>query len=141
MLLLFPSAPALVLTPSPRDLMLLLRELPSPLTTSARDLLMLMPTTDTTMELIPMPMVPTLMLLLFLSAPALVLTPSPRDLMPSLRELPSPLTTSAKDLLMLMPTTDMPMELTPMPMELMPMVPTPTVPTPTASKSKENSVR
>merc|ERR1712198_316762 len=93
MLLLFPLDPALVLTPSPR-------ELPSLPTTLARDLLMLMPITDTTMELTLMPMVLILMLLLFPSAPALVLTPSPR-------ELPSLPTTLARDLLMLMPTMEL----------------------------------
>merc|ERR1711892_850876 len=73
------SAPALVLTPSPRVLMLSPRELLSHtldtmdmlVTTLARGLLMLMPT-----------MLPILMLMLeFPLDPALVLTPSPRVLM------------------------------------------------------------
>merc|ERR1719347_1176538 len=84
-----PSDPPLVLTPSPRDLMLLPRDmLPSPTTdmdtmdsSTVRDLLT--PTTwaDT---------------LLFPSDPPLVWIPSPRDLMPLHRDM----------LLMLMDTTD-----------------------------------
>merc|ERR1712112_714694 len=87
-----PSDPPLVWTPSPRDLMLLPREL----------LLMLMDITDTdTMDssterdlLTPTIWVDTL---LFPSDPPLVLTPSPRDLMPPPKDM----------LLMLMDTTDM----------------------------------
>merc|ERR1712128_198645 len=88
--LLSPSAPALVLTPSPRVLMLSPRELlfltldtmDMPVTTLARGLLMLMPT------MLPILMQPLLlMLLLSPLAPALVLTPSPRVLMLSPREL------------------------------------------------------
>merc|ERR1711926_30234 len=88
------------------------------------------------MELTPMPMV--LMLLLFPLDPALVLTPSPRDLTLSPRELLSPpmATTLARDLLMLMLITDMLMELTPMPMVLMPMVLTPTPDSSMESESK-----
>merc|ERR1712106_689201 len=76
MLPLSPLAPALVLTPSPRVLMLSPRELlfhtldimDMLVTTLARGLLMLMPT-----------MLPILMLMLeFPLDPALVLTPSPR---------------------------------------------------------------
>merc|ERR1712098_130534 len=86
-----PSDPPLVWTPSPRDLMLLPREL----------LLMLMDTTDMdTMDLsterdllTPTAWVDTL---LFPSDLPLVLTPSPRDLMPLPRDM----------LLMLMDTTD-----------------------------------
>merc|ERR1712243_357013 len=90
--LLFPSDPPLVLTPSPRDLMLPLRDTPpSPITdTDTTDLsmergpLMLMLTTASsdTME--------------FPSDPPLVWIPSPRDLMPPPRDM----------LLMLMDTTD-----------------------------------
>merc|ERR1711962_135805 len=138
MLLLFPSDPAPVLTPSPRDLMPSPRELPSP-TTLARGPLMLMLTTatPTPMELTPML---TAMLLLFPSDPAPVLTPSPRDSMPLPRELPSPTTLARGPLmpmLMLTTATPMPMELTPMltdptPMELI-LMPMDML---TASKSK-----
>merc|ERR1711962_1422096 len=122
MLLLFPSDPAPVLTPSPRDLMPSPRELPSP-TTLARGPLMLMLTTatPTPMELTPML---TAMLLLFPSDPAPVLTPSPRDSMPLPRELPSPTTLARGPLmpmLMLTTATPMPMELTPMLTDPMPM--------------------
>merc|ERR1711892_76052 len=81
LMLEFPLDPALVLTPSPRVLMLQPRDmLPTMdmlVTTLARGLLMLMPT-----------MLPILMLMLeFPLDPALVLTPSPRVLMLSPREL------------------------------------------------------
>merc|ERR1712176_1004176 len=76
--LLSPLAPALVLTQSPRDLMLLPRDMfltmDMLVTTLARGLLTLMPT----IPLTPMPMD---MLLLFPLAPALDLIQSPRDLM------------------------------------------------------------
>merc|ERR1711935_873908 len=110
MLPVSPLAPALVLTQSPRVLMLSPRELlfhtldimDMLVTTLARGLLMLMPT-----------MLPILMLMLeFPLAPALVLTPSPRVLMLSPRELlfltldimDMLVTTLARGLLMLMPT-------------------------------------
>merc|ERR1712098_266106 len=89
---LFPSDLPLVWTPSPRDLMLPLRDMPPspPTDTDTTDLsmergpLMLMLTTASsdTME--------------FPSDPTLVWTPSLRDLMPPLRDM----------LLMLMDTTD-----------------------------------
>merc|ERR1719468_1149959 len=122
-MLVCPSAPALAWTPSPRDLTPRHRELPSPtlatsampatmVTISARDLLtlVLMLTTAT-----PTPTPP-----LFPSAPAPVLTPSPRALpfhtlatsaMPVI--LATMVTTSARDLLM---PTPMPTTATPMPM-------------------------
>merc|ERR1719348_2733081 len=82
---LFLLAPALVLTLLPRDLMLPLRDMSLTMvmlaTTSARGLLMLMPTTLLTLMLLMD------MLLPFLLAPALVLTPSPRDLMPLPRDM------------------------------------------------------
>merc|ERR1712176_865556 len=82
--LLSPLAPALVLTQSPRDLMLLPRDMfltmDMLVTTLARGLLTLMPT----MPLTPMPMD---MLLLSPLAPALDLTQSPRDLMPLPRDM------------------------------------------------------
>merc|ERR1712244_123460 len=89
----FPSDPALVLTPSPRDLMppprdfcpMDMVDIPTDtmVTTWARDLLMLslrlMLTIVPTVTLTPpMPEFP--------SDPALVLTPSPRDLMPPPRD-------------------------------------------------------
>merc|ERR1712243_421295 len=81
-------------------------------TTLARGLLMLMPT----MPLTPMPMD---MPLLSPLAPALVLTQSPRDLMPLHRDMSltmdMPVTTLARGLLMPMPT----MLLTPMPMDML----------------------
>merc|ERR1712048_391204 len=81
MLLLSPLAPALVLTPSPRELLFpMLDMLDTMATTSARGLQMLMPT----MLLIPMPMD---MPLLSPLAPALDLTQSPRDLMPLPRDM------------------------------------------------------
>merc|ERR1712098_648170 len=88
--LLFPSDVPLVLTPSPRDLK------PPP-----RDmLLMLMDTTDTSMErgLLMLRLIPTTDsdTPLFPSDLPLVWTPSLRDLMPPLRDM----------LLMLMDTTD-----------------------------------
>merc|ERR1719391_517270 len=89
------------------------RELPSP-TTLARGPLMPMLTTATPT---PMELTPTLtaMLLLFPSDPAPVLTPSPRDLMPLPRELPSPTTLARGPLMpMLTTATPTPMELTPM---------------------------
>merc|ERR1712098_46139 len=83
--LLFPLAPALVLTPSPRDLMLPLRDMSLTMvmlaTTLAKGLLML----TLTMPLIPMLLMD--MLLLFPLALALVLTPSPRVLMPLPRDM------------------------------------------------------
>merc|ERR1712115_583273 len=88
--LLFPSDLPLVLTPSPRDLMPLPRDM----------LLMLMDTTDSSTErgLLMLRLIPTTDsdTPLFPSDPPLVLTPSPRDLMPPLRDM----------LLMLMDTTD-----------------------------------
>merc|ERR1719348_1816145 len=82
---LFLLAPALVLTPSPRDLMLPLRDMYLTMvmlaTTLARGLLMLMPTMLLT------PMLLMVMLLLFPLAPALVLTPSLRVLMPLPRDM------------------------------------------------------
>merc|ERR1711915_625927 len=81
----FLSAPALVLTPSPRVLMLPLKDMSLIMvmlvTTLARGLLMLMPTMLLTLMLLMD------MLLLFLLAPALVLTPSPRVLMPLPRDM------------------------------------------------------
>merc|ERR1712003_387904 len=83
-LLLSPLAPALVLTQSPRDLMLLPRDMfltmDMLVTTLARGLLTLMPT----MPLTPIPMDTPL---LFPLAPALDLTQSPRDLMPLPRDM------------------------------------------------------
>merc|ERR1712098_1046169 len=86
-----PSDPPLDWTPSPRDLMLLPREL----------LLMLMDTTDmdtTDLSMERDPLTPTTLVdtLLFPSDLPLVLTPSPRDLMPLPRDM----------LLMLMDTMD-----------------------------------
>merc|ERR1712036_151133 len=90
-----PSDPPLVSTPSPRDLMLLPRELlPMLMDTTDTDttdsstergllMLRLIPTTDSDMPLFP-------------SDLPLVLTPSPRDWMPPPRDM----------LLMLMDTTD-----------------------------------
>merc|ERR1712142_1284498 len=105
MLPLSPLAPALVLTQSPRDLMLLPRDMSLTMdmlaTTLARGLLTLMPT----MLLTHMPMD---MLPLSLLAPALVLTQSPRDLMPLPRDMSLTTdmlaTTLARGLLMLMPS-------------------------------------
>merc|ERR1711970_1461403 len=90
LMLLFPSAQALVLTQSPRVLMLPLRDMPltmlgmlamamvdTMVTTWARGLLMLMLTTVTLM-----------LMLVFPSAQALVLTQSPRVLMLPLRDMP-----------------------------------------------------
>merc|ERR1711887_245843 len=90
LMLLFPSAQALVLTQSPRVLMLPLRDMPltmlgmlamamvdTMVTTWARGLLMLMPT-----------MVTLMLMLVFPSAQALVLTQSPRVLMLPLRDMP-----------------------------------------------------
>merc|ERR1711997_460186 len=95
MLPMFPSAPALVLTQSLRDSTLSPRELflimvwAIMVTTMAKDLLMLslrlmlhISVTD-----ILMPSELTAMLLMFHSAPALVLTQSPKVLTPSPREL------------------------------------------------------
>merc|ERR1711915_58095 len=101
--LLFPSAPALVLTPSPKELLFLMLDmLVTMATTLARGLLMLMPT----MLLIPMLLMD--MLPLFLLAPALVLTPSPRVLMLPLKDMSLTMvmlaTTLARGLLMLMLT-------------------------------------
>merc|ERR1719347_1020192 len=93
--LLFPSDLPLVLTPLPRDLMPLPRDM----------LLMLMDTTDTDTtdssterDLLMLRLIPTTDAdtLLFPSDLPLVLTPSPRDLMPLPRDM----------LLMLMDTTD-----------------------------------
>merc|ERR1712112_578120 len=92
--LLFPSDLPLVLTPSPRDLMPLPRDM----------LLMLMDTTDTDTTDLSMERDPLMLMLTtassdtmeFPSDPPLVLTPSPRDLMPPPRDM----------LLMLMDTTD-----------------------------------
>merc|ERR1712098_827780 len=129
-----PSDPPLVWTPSPRDLMLLPREL----------LLMLMDTTDMdTMDLSMErdPLTPTTLvdMLLFPSDLPLVLTPSPRDLMLLLRDMPLSPTTDTdttdlsmeRDPLMLMLTTassdtmeftsDPPLVLTPSPRDLMPL--------------------
>merc|ERR1719348_543412 len=82
----FPSDPALVLTPSPRDLMLPLRDMSHTMdtldtmgTTLARGLLMMM----LMLSMLPTLMLP-LSLMLMLEFPldqALVLTQSPRDLM------------------------------------------------------------
>merc|ERR1712098_288479 len=128
-----PSDPPLVWTPSPRDLMLLPREL----------LLMLMDTTDMdTMDLSMErdPLTPTILAdtLLFPSDLPLASTPSPRDLMLLPRDMPpSPTTdTDTTDLsmergpLMLMLTTassdtmefpsDPPLVWTPSPRDLMP---------------------
>merc|ERR1719347_1274767 len=91
----FPLAPALVSTPSPRDLMLPPRVMPPSMdtldtmvTTLARGLLMLK-------LMLMLSMLPTLMppqspMLMpeFPSDPALVLTPSPRVLMPPPRDMP-----------------------------------------------------
>merc|ERR1719347_184555 len=91
----FPLAPALVSTPSPRDLMLPPRDmspsmdtLDTMVTTLARGLLMLK-------LMLMLSMLPTLMphqspMLMpeFPSDPALVLTPSPRVLMPPPRDMP-----------------------------------------------------
>merc|ERR1712128_347304 len=81
LMLEFPLDPALVLTPSPRVLMLqpkdMLPTMDMLVTISARGLLMLMPT-----------MLPILMLMLeFPLDPALVLTPSPRVLMLQPRDI------------------------------------------------------
>merc|ERR1712212_485236 len=83
LMLVFPSAQALVLTQSPRVLMLPLRDMPltmldTMVTTWARGLLMLMlmPTTVTLM-----------LMLVFPSDPALVLTQSPGVLMPPHRDM------------------------------------------------------
>merc|ERR1712106_1150418 len=106
-MLVSPLVPALVLTQSPRELFPMLDMLDTMVTTLARGLLMLMPTT------LPILMQPLLlMLLLSPLAPALVLTPSPRVLMLSPRELlfhtldtmDMLVTTLARGLLMLMPT-------------------------------------
>merc|ERR1712115_493694 len=92
--------PALVLTPSPRDLMLPPRDMPPSMdtlatmdTTLARGLLMLK-------LMLMLSMLPTLMppqspMLMpeFPSDPALVLTPSPRVLMPPPRDMPPTLDT------------------------------------------------
>merc|ERR1719516_932443 len=117
MLLLSLLAPALVWTPSPRELFFLMLDmLDTTVTTLARGLLTLMPT----MPLTPMPMD---MLPLSPLAPALVLTQSPRDLMPLPRDMfltmDMLVTTLARGLLMLMPT----MLLTPMPMDILPLSP------------------
>merc|ERR1711935_702347 len=100
-MLVSPLDQALVWTLSPRELFPMLDMLDTMVTTLARGLLMLMPT-----------MLPILMLPLSPSAPALVLTPSPRVLMLSHRELlfltldtvDMLVTTLARGLLMLMPT-------------------------------------
>merc|ERR1712003_276373 len=86
--LLFPLAPALVLTQSPRELFFLMLDmLDTTVTTLARGLLMPMPT----MQLTPMPMD---MLML-----------SPRELpFPMLDMLDTTVTTLARGLLMPMPT-------------------------------------
>merc|ERR1712149_24597 len=85
--------PALVSTPSPRDLMLSPRETPPSMdtldtmdTTLARGLLMLMLMLSMLPTLMP-PQSPMLMPE-FPSDPALVLTPSPRVLMPPPRDMP-----------------------------------------------------
>merc|ERR1719516_62711 len=94
-MLVFPLAPALALIPSPRDLMLPPRDmspsmdtLDTMVTTLARGLLMLK-------LMLMLSMLPTLMppqspMLMpeFPSDPALVLTPSPRVLMPPPRDMP-----------------------------------------------------
>merc|ERR1712098_340289 len=90
--LLFPSDLPLVLTPSPRDLMLPPKDmLPSPTTDTD--------TTDLSMERGPLMLMLTtasLDTMEFPSDPPLVWIPSPRDLMPPHRDM----------LLMLMDTTD-----------------------------------
>merc|ERR1712134_34793 len=87
----FPLAPALVSTPSPKVLMLPPRDMPPSMdtldttdTTLARGLLMLM------LSMLPTLMPPRSPMLMpeFPSDPALVLTPSPRVLMPPPRDMP-----------------------------------------------------
>merc|ERR1719187_2190885 len=89
----FPLAQALVSTQSPRDLMLPPRDMPPTLdtldtmdTTLARGLLML----KLMLSMLPTLMPPQSPMLMpeFPSDPALVLTPSPRVLMPPPRDMP-----------------------------------------------------
>merc|ERR1712025_109039 len=142
--------PALVSTPSPRDLMLPPRDMPPTLdtldtmdTTLARGLLMLK--LMLMLSMLPTHTPPLLLMQEFLLDPALVSTPSPRDLMLPPRDMPlsmDPLdttdTTLARGKLMLMlsmlltlmpPQSPMPMQefpsdpalvLTPSPRVLMP---------------------
>merc|ERR1719158_796057 len=107
----FPLAPALVSTPSPRDLMLPPRDMPPSMDTLdtmdtilARGLPMLMLMLPT----LPMAMVSPMPMPEFPLAPALVSTPSPRDLMLPPRDMPPSMdtldttdTTLARGLLML----------------------------------------
>merc|ERR1712058_146043 len=109
----FPLAPALVSTPSPRDLMLPPRDMPPTLdtldtmdTTLARGLLMLK--LMLMLSMLPTHTPPLLLMQEFLLAPALVSTPSPRDLMLPPRDMPPSMdtlatmdTTLARGLLML----------------------------------------
>merc|ERR1712025_1045912 len=84
-MLVFPLAPALVLTQSPRELFLpILGILDTMDTTLARGLLMLM----LMLSMLPTLTLPLLLMPEFPLAPAMVSTPSPRDLMLPPRDMP-----------------------------------------------------
>merc|ERR1712058_45054 len=92
--------PALVSTPSPRDLMLPPRDMPPTLdtldtmdTTLARGLLMLK--LMLMLSMLPTHTPPLLLMQEFLLDPALVSTPSPRDLMLPPRDMPPSMDTLA----------------------------------------------